>query len=118
MAKHDEAGAADLPQVSKLGFYILAALINRPLHGYAIRQEIEQLTEKRLSPSAATLYENVAKLLDGGLIERAGEQVIGEGKVRKLYRITGVGEQVLSAELQALDRVRSTLPPKLAWAFK
>ena len=111
--KQDEgAQSADaaLPPLSKWGLYILAVLSAGPLHGYAIRQKIEELSEGRDSPSAATLYENVAKLLDGGLLERAGETVVGQGKVRKLYRISGLGARALEAELRSLDRARALVP--------
>jgi DNA-binding PadR family transcriptional regulator len=111
-----EDARSDRFSVSKLGLYILGVLTSGPLHGYAIRQEIEQASDGRLSPSAATLYENIAKLLEGGLIERAGEKVVGEAKIRKLYRITGTGARALDAELGALQRARATAPSRQSWA--
>jgi DNA-binding PadR family transcriptional regulator len=97
---------ADL-QVSWVGLHVLAALFGAELHGYAIRQAIEQDTDGRLSPSVASLYENIARLLDEGLIERAGEQTARNGRVRKYYRITGVGQKVLEAKLMGLERLRA-----------
>jgi DNA-binding PadR family transcriptional regulator len=102
-------------RLSRLALHILAVLCSGPLHGYGIRREIEDLTEKKLSPSMASMYESLLKLLDAGLIERAGEKVIGGEKIRKLYRITGAGAKVLDAELAELDRVRARASARLAW---
>ena len=118
MGKNESARrGAGFPSLSKWGLYILVALSNGELHGYGIRLEIERISAGKDSPSAASLYENIAKLLDAGLIKRAGEKVIGEGKVRKLYRLTGLGARVLNDELATLDRLRAAVPPKLDWAL-
>jgi PadR family transcriptional regulator, regulatory protein PadR len=103
--------------LSKWELHILAALAYRsPLHGYGIKQEIQRLSEGRLSPSAASLYENLAKLVADDLVEPAGEELIGGTKIRKMYRITALGARVLRDELNALDRIRVTLSPRLGWA--
>jgi PadR family transcriptional regulator, regulatory protein PadR len=103
--------------LSKWEMHILAALAyHSPLHGYGIKQEIQRLSDGRYSPSAATLYENLAKLVANDLVEPAGEEVIGGAKIRKMYRITALGARVLRDELQALDRIRVTLSPKLGWS--
>ena len=109
-----------LPSLTKWGLHILVAIGSDELHGYAIRQEIERLTEGKASPSEASLYENLARLLDDGLIERAGDKIVGEGRVRKVYRVTGLGAQVRDVTLeehqQALARLRAASPPSLGWA--
>jgi len=105
---------SELPPLTSWGLYIFVAIGTDELHGYAIRQAIERLTNGEKSPSAASLYENIAKLLDDGFLERAGEKTIGEGKVRKMYRVTGVGARVAAAALreeeQRLARLRGHRP--------
>jgi DNA-binding PadR family transcriptional regulator len=58
-------------------------------------------------------------LLDDGLIERAGEEVIGEGKVRKPYRLTGLGARTVNAriddEQRTLARLRAAVPRAFGW---
>jgi DNA-binding PadR family transcriptional regulator len=121
MGRNENAQRDDgLPALTKWGLYILVALGSGELHGYAIRQEIERLTAGRMSPSEASLYENIAKLLDDGLIERTSERIVGEGRIRKLYRVTGLGARVreitLEEQQRELARLRAASPPSLGWA--
>jgi DNA-binding PadR family transcriptional regulator len=50
-------------------FHILVALAARPLHGYAIRQEVEERTGGGIRLWPATLYGALAELTEAGLIE-------------------------------------------------
>jgi DNA-binding PadR family transcriptional regulator len=50
-------------------FHILVALARQPLHGYAIRQEVETRTEGQVRLWPATLYGLLADLTQRRLIE-------------------------------------------------
>ncbi len=74
---------------------ILVSLAEAPKHGYAIQQDIQLLSGRRLGPG--TLYGAIARLESGGLIEA----LTGSG-ARRPYRLTASGTKQLQAELAAL----------------
>jgi DNA-binding PadR family transcriptional regulator len=79
--------------------HILLALADQERHGYAIMQEVEQLTGgTRMGPG--TLYGTIKRMLSAGLIEEADERPDPEldDERRRYYRITRLGTQVLEAE--------------------
>jgi DNA-binding PadR family transcriptional regulator len=70
---------------------ILAALRDKPMHGYQVIQELEAQTEGRWRPSAGSIYPTLQLLADEGLV--IGEDVDG----RRVYSITEAGRK-LAAE--------------------
>jgi DNA-binding PadR family transcriptional regulator len=78
-------------------FHILLALADGEKHGYAIMQEVEAISEKRVKMGPGTLYGSIKRMLEAGLIEEAGEQD-EDNERRRYYRLTPFGDRVLSAE--------------------
>lgn len=84
-------------------FLILAALSAGAKHGYAIIQDVESHTGKRLGPG--TLYGAIARLEKLGLIEpRAIEE-----RGRRPYRITAAGRRMFQEWLSDLQRYQTAL---------
>jgi DNA-binding PadR family transcriptional regulator len=84
-------------------FHILLALSDSELHGYGIKQEIEQLTGGQLVMGPGTLYGAIKRLLEQGLIEQVRDRANStEEERRKYYRITPLGYRVTQAEAQRL----------------
>ena len=81
--------------ISDLQYLVLNSLIPNPLYGYAIRREVKDRTEGQIEPSLATLYDILHRSLEDGLIERA-EDVVIDGRLRRTYRITSLGEKAMS----------------------
>src|SRR4051794_25493245 len=81
---------------------ILTALSAEDRHGYGIRQDIEALTEGRISPEAGNLYRHIRALEDAGLIGTAPTPRSETDERRIYYRLTATGKRVLAAELQRL----------------
>lgn len=106
MTKQRQSGLT----LSNQAFFILASLAAKPKHGYAIAKEVLELTDGRVKLSAATLYENISRLLDEGLIERCGEEEIEPGERRKLYQISGEGATVLNEQWRVLERTGKLIP--------
>jgi DNA-binding PadR family transcriptional regulator len=81
-------------------FHILMALAGGDRHGYAIIQEVEQRTNKRLRLGAGTLYRSLQRMLEQGLIVETGDRPVPEqdDERRRYYRITRFGESVARAE--------------------
>jgi DNA-binding PadR family transcriptional regulator len=79
-------------------YYILLSL-TKPMHGYGIMQNVEQLSGGRVRLAAGTLYGALNTLLDKGWIEALPET---ESSRKKEYRITETGRQTVLAEIGRL----------------
>ena len=91
--------------LSQQEFWILESLKQGPKHGYAIAKEVEQMTEGRLRLGAATLYDNIGRLLDGGMINPHEESIVN-GRARKTYLINDDGGRALENDWNIYDRRR------------
>ena len=99
----------ELGRFAEPSLYILASLTEGPKHGYAIMTDVEAISGHPMGPG--TLYGALARLERRGLIE-ALEPV----ERRRPYRLTGLGEATVRAQLQrlagfaatGLDRLRET----------
>ncbi len=79
-------------------YYILLSLI-KPMHGYGIMQNVEQLSNGRVKLAAGTLYGAINTLLEKGWITA----IPGEKDSRKKeYQITETGRQALEGEILRL----------------
>lgn len=96
----------DGTNVSDLDYLVLTSLIPAPLYGYAIRRDIMERTEELIKPSLASLYDVLHRLLSDGLIEKDKDEVI-DGRVRRTYQITGLGEQVIAGKERILQLLNS-----------
>lgn len=84
-------------------YFILAVLLEGPLHGYAIVRRAEALSAGRVRLSTGTLYVNLDSLLEAGLIEVERDEVVN-GRARRTYRIAGAGRDAVRAEARDLKR--------------
>jgi len=88
-------------------FLVLTALAADPQHGYAVIEDVARMTGGRVRLRAGTLYAALDRLRTEGLIEVDHEEVV-QSRLRRYYRLTGVGEQRLAAETSRL-RQQATL---------
>ena len=94
-------------------YIVLNILEKEELHGYAIRKTFERLSSGRLVPSEGALYDLLKTLQKLGLIE--GFWVEENGRLRKCYRITDLGREILKElryELKLLGEVIEKLGVK------
>ena len=77
--------------------YILLSLAE-PLHGYAIMQHVEAISQGTVKLGPGTLYGAFTALEKDGLIAKAGET-----ERRKSYVLTGKGRQVLKEHIRRLS---------------
>ena len=80
-------------------FYILLA-VRRPVHGYGIILEVEEMTGGRVTLGPGTLYGAINSLLDKGWIRLYSAEAGSRRK--KEYVITPEGRAVFAAELERL----------------
>jgi DNA-binding PadR family transcriptional regulator len=82
--------------------HILLALAGEDLHGYGIMQDVYRQSEGRYKLGPGTLYDNLQRLMDQGLVS----EVVAKSSDRKrIYRLTASGRRVLSAEITRLEGV-------------
>ncbi|WP_375200797.1 PadR family transcriptional regulator [Bacillus sp. RS11] len=82
--------------------YILLAL-REPLHGYAMMQKIEEMSEGSVRIAAGTMYGAIENLLKYHWISPVETQ----DTRRKVYQTTAEGLEVLAAEQERLQRILS-----------
>ena len=75
---------------------VLASLADGPKHGYAMIEDIKEMTSVTLG--AGTLYGAIARLEESGLIQplRASDR-------RQPYRITAAGSRELRTSVEAMS---------------
>ena len=82
-------------------FYILLSL-QKPLHGYGIIQNVEELSHGRVKLAAGTLYGALKSLVEKGWIDALPENPESR---KKEYVITANGVAVLKEELDRLSEL-------------
>lgn len=102
----DEKSRRGVDLLSPQEFWILTSLIDGSKHGYAIAKQVSELTDDKVILSAATLYDNLSRMLEAGLIEREGEKDVEPGKRRKVYRISGLGAKAVEEQWKLLEKAR------------
>ena len=85
-------------------FFILLSLAAEPRHSYAIIKEVESMSAGRVVLATGTLYTALRRMLEDGWIERIEDgDSNGDGRERKLYRLTEEGRRVFSMEAERLQ---------------
>jgi DNA-binding PadR family transcriptional regulator len=84
-------------------YFVLASLLDGPLHGYAISTRAAELSEGDVRLTAGTLYGALERMAARGLVEVEREETV-KGRLRRYYRITGGGRD---AVVQEADRLAS-----------
>lgn len=78
-------------------YYTLAALLDGPLHGYAIARKAHELSAGRVRLSAGTLYGALTRLTERGLVAIDHQEIV-DGRNRRYHRLTDAGRQTLKLE--------------------
>jgi DNA-binding PadR family transcriptional regulator len=93
-------------------FLILTALAATPQHGYGVVEDVLRISEGHVRLRAGTLYAVLDRLRSDGLIEVDREEVV-QSRLRRYYRLTGVGAQQLAEETVRLRRNASAAATRL-----
>ncbi|MDH6118194.1 PadR family transcriptional regulator [Kitasatospora sp. GAS204B] len=92
---------------------LLTALADAPRHGYALIQEIAEISGGRVAMRTGTLYAGLDRLLDQGLIRVESDQVV-DGRARRTYALTDAGRSLLAEEAERLRAVAAEAQRRLA----
>jgi PadR family transcriptional regulator, regulatory protein PadR len=82
-------------------YFVLASLIDGPLHGYAIIKRTGELSAGRVRLATGTLYTALDRLTAEGHVTQVGEEVVN-GRTRRSYALTPTGTAALQAEAQRM----------------
>src|SRR5579872_5975511 len=91
--------------LSPAAVHILLCLAGEDRHGYGIMQEVARQSEGQYKLGPGTLYDNLQKLMNQGLVEEADRRSKDDDPRRRYYRLTGFGRSVLAAEIARLEGV-------------
>lgn len=88
--------------------HILLALSTQERHGYGIMKQVEADSQGKVKMGPGTLYGSLKRMIDSGLIRESEKRVDPEmdDERRIYYKITGLGQKALAAEL---DRYRAVV---------
>jgi DNA-binding PadR family transcriptional regulator len=94
-------------------YYILLALVN-PQHGYAVMQEVEEISQSTLRLAPSTIYGAFTTLEENKLIA----MVNTEGR-RKIYQVTDHGKEILREQIRRYQIMLENAVNKSAlWAAR
>jgi DNA-binding PadR family transcriptional regulator len=89
-------------------FHILLSLLDGDKHGYAIKKEIESISNQTINLGPGALYGSINKLCDLQFITEVKKIDDDPGEHsrqnRRYYSITPSGKKVLNAELDRLNK--------------
>ena len=91
-----------------LDLLILRTLQNDPLHGWAIADRIQQVSQDVLQVNQGSLYPALHRLEHQGWID-AEWRVSELGRRAKYYRLTAAGRRQLAIELTAWERMSAAI---------
>jgi DNA-binding PadR family transcriptional regulator len=94
-------------------YFILAALQNEPLHGYAIMKRAEELSRARVRLSTGTLYTALDRLTGEEFIAVVNEEIVN-GRARRYYALTPAGAAALHAEAVRMAEASSIVTKQVS----
>ena len=91
--------------LSPAALHILLALASEDRHGYGIMQEVARQSDGRYKLGPGTLYDNLQKLLDQGIVEERSSRSEAYDPRRRYYRLSRFGRGLLATEIARLEGV-------------
>ena len=86
-------------------FFVLLALATEPKHGYAMMQQISELSEGSVAMGPATLYSTLQRLSELGLAEEVSAPYEETDKRRRYYALSAAGRKLLKIEVERLKAI-------------
>jgi DNA-binding PadR family transcriptional regulator len=102
-------------EIRRPTYFVLAALLDGPLHGYGIIKRVAELSDGEVRLSTGTLFGALDRLVESGLVEAGDEERVG-GRVRRSYTLTEDGNAALAAEAGRLRRAARVVEARAAKA--
>jgi DNA-binding PadR family transcriptional regulator len=108
---------ANIP-LSPAMHHILLALLAGDLHGYAIMQSVEALSDGEVRMGPGTLYGTLKRLLEHRLVEETEERPAADAddERRRYYRLTPTGREAVRQETTRMSRLVKFASKHARWA--
>ncbi|WP_406319458.1 PadR family transcriptional regulator [Streptosporangium sp. NBC_01639] len=103
-------------EVSEPMYFVLATLLDGPLHGHAIIKRVAELSGGRVKPSVGTLYGVLDRLAANAVIVVDREETV-DGRRRRYFRITDSGSALVRAEAERMHEAASVVRGRALGAF-
>jgi PadR family transcriptional regulator PadR len=84
-------------------YFVLASLMDGPLHGYGIIKRAAALSDGRVRLATGTLYTALDRLAAEGFVRLVSEEIVN-GRARRTYGLTDEGLAGLRAEADRMAR--------------
>jgi len=104
---HPADDLRDLGRFSEPALFIMISLADGPKHGYAMTEDIAEISGQRLGPG--TLYGAIARLEARGWIAALPAE-----DRRRPYKLTNAGQRVLKHRLHAIKAMARVAQTRLA----
>ncbi len=91
--------------LSPASLHILLSLASEDRHGYGIMQDVARQSGGQYKLGPGTLYDNLQKLMNQGMVEEAPRRAADEDPRRRYYRLTAFGREILTADIERLEGV-------------
>jgi DNA-binding PadR family transcriptional regulator len=87
--------------------HILLALSIKERHGYGIMKQVESDSRGKVKMGPGTLYGSIGRMIEAELIRESDKKIdpTMDDERRVYYRITGLGQKALAAELERYREV-------------
>jgi DNA-binding PadR family transcriptional regulator len=98
--------------------HILLALSVEERHGYGIMKQVEADSQGKVNMGPGTLYGSLSRMIEAGFIRESDKKTDSDmdDERRVYYKITGLGQKALAAELQRYREVVAVAKRKtLSW---
>jgi DNA-binding PadR family transcriptional regulator len=103
--------------------HILLALAAEDRHGYGIMKQVEQDSHGKVKMGPGTLYGSIDRMMKAELIAESDKKIDPklDDERRVYYKITGLGQKTLAAELEryrevvAVAKQKQVLPTILVY---
>ncbi len=105
--------------MTNLDYHVLLALASGPLHGYAVKQRVEDESGGSLTPQPGSLYRVIARLMAAGFVaetEPKGDVSPHPGLSRRYYGLSAAGRRALAAEANRLKNAVALAEKRLRTA--
>lgn len=102
-----------MESLSEQAFLVLAALADKPRHGYALVNEVATMSDGRVQLRASTLYAVLERLTGRDLIAHDHDEV-ENGRLRRFYRLTDAGASAVRAETERMTAQARAAKRRLA----
>ena len=91
------------PEMREPTYYLLATLLDGPLHGHGIINRAKEISDDRVHLAAGTLYAALDRLTREGLIAPTREETVN-GRLRQYYELTPSGTAAVNTEADRMAK--------------